>query len=102
VRLLALQADSIAQYGCPHGTLCLELAKQDAGSERIAAPLMQIPVDWAEQQFRAMGRRDARDLALELVISYQGNAVLTSALGRAELMARQARRIEKWIDALRR
>jgi AcrR family transcriptional regulator len=101
IRLLAGQADSIAQYGCPHGTLCLELAKQDAGSERIAAPLMQIPVFWAEQQFRAMGRRDASDLAVELVIAYQGNAVLTSALGRPELMARQARRLERWIDALR-
>jgi AcrR family transcriptional regulator len=101
IRLLAGQADSIAKYGCPHGTLCLELAKQDAGSERIAAPLMQIPVFWAEQQFRAMGRRDASDLAVELVIAYQGNAVLTSALGRPELMARQARRLERWIDALR-
>jgi TetR/AcrR family transcriptional regulator, transcriptional repressor for nem operon len=101
VRLLAEQADSIARYGCPHGTLCLELAKQDAGSERIAAPLMQIPVDWAERQFRAMGRRDARDLAVELVTSYQGNAVLTSALGRPELMSRQSRQLERWIDALR-
>jgi TetR/AcrR family transcriptional regulator, transcriptional repressor for nem operon len=102
VRLLAGQADSIAQYGCPHGTLCLELAKQDAGGDRIAAPLMQIPVGWAEQQFRAMGRRDAHDLALELVISHQGNAVLTNALGRPQLMTRQARRLERWIDALRR
>jgi AcrR family transcriptional regulator len=101
VRLLAGQADSIAQYGCPHGTLCLELAKLNAGPGRIAAPLMQIPVDWAEQQFSAMGRRDACDLAVELVTSYQGNAVLTSALGQPELMSRQARRLEKWIDGLR-
>jgi AcrR family transcriptional regulator len=102
VRLLAEQADLIAKYGCPHGTLCLELAKQDAGSERIAAPLMQVPIAWAEEQFRAMGRRDAQDLAVELVMSYQGNAVLTGALGRPELMARQTRRLERWIDALRK
>ncbi|MGH9026913.1 MAG: hypothetical protein ACRDWD_12475 [Acidimicrobiia bacterium] len=49
---------------------------------------MQIPLDWAEQQFRATGRRDAHDLAVELVASYQGSAVLTSALGQPELMAR--------------
>jgi AcrR family transcriptional regulator len=101
VRLLATQADSIAKYGCPHGTLCLELAKQAAGSDPLAAPLMQIPLSWAEQQFGAIGRRDAHDLAVELLISYQGNAVLTSALGQPELMARQTRRLEKWIDALR-
>ena len=32
--------------------------------------------------------------------SYQGSAVLTNALGQPELMARQARRLEKWIEAL--
>lgn len=100
VRFLAEQADSIANYGCPHGTLSLELAKQTAGSDPLAAPLMQIPLGWAEQQFRAMGRRDAHDLAVELLISYQGSAVLTGALGQPALMARQARRLDKWIDAL--
>lgn len=101
VRLLAEQADSIAAYGCPHGSLCMDLAKQATAPEPLAAPLMQIPLGWAEQQFRAMGRRNAYDLALELLVSYQGSAVLTSALGQPELMVRQARRIEKWIDAQR-
>jgi hypothetical protein len=62
---------------------------------------MQIPLGWAEHQFRAMGRRDAHDLAVELLVSYQGSAVLTGALGQPELMAHQARRLEKWIEALR-
>ena len=100
IRFLAEQADSIANYGCPHGTLSLELAKQTAGSDPVAAPLMQIPLDWAEHQFRAMGRRDAHELAVELLVSYQGSAVLTGALGQPGLMARQARRLEKWIEAL--
>ena len=99
VRFLAEQANSIAHYGCPHGTLSSDLAKQAAGSDVLAAPLMQIPLDWAEQQFSSMGRRDAHDLAVELFASYQGSAVLTNALGQPELMARQARRLEKWIEA---
>src|SRR5437879_10674102 len=33
VRLLAGQADSTAEYGCPHGTLCMELAKHTTGSD---------------------------------------------------------------------
>ncbi|MBO0864804.1 MAG: TetR/AcrR family transcriptional regulator [Mycobacterium sp.] len=101
IRFLAEHAYSIAQYGCPHGTLCLELGKQATGTDPVAAPLMRIPLDWAERQFRAMGRRDAHDLAVELLVSYQGSAVLTGALGKPELMAHQARRLEKWIEALR-
>jgi TetR/AcrR family transcriptional regulator, transcriptional repressor for nem operon len=100
VGVLAGRADPIAQYGCRYGTLCSELAKRTDGSDLLAAPLMQIPLDWAEQQFGAMGRRDAHDLAVELVASYQGSAVLTSALGQPELMARQARRLQRWIEEL--
>jgi AcrR family transcriptional regulator len=48
VRLLADRRDSIAQYGCPHGTLCSELAKRSGGSDPPAGPLMQIPIGWAE------------------------------------------------------
>lgn len=98
--LLAERADSTAQYGCPYGTLSSELAKQAGRSGSLAAPLMQTLLDWAEQQFRAMGRRDAHDLAVELVASYEGSAVLTSALGQPELMARQARRLQRWIEGL--
>jgi AcrR family transcriptional regulator len=101
VGLLAERADETAQYGCPYGTLSSELAKNAGGSDPLAAPLMQTLLDWAEQQFRAMGRRDARDLAAELVAAYEGSAVLTSTLGQPDLMARQARRLQRWIQALR-
>jgi AcrR family transcriptional regulator len=98
VRFLAEHADSTAQYGCPHGTLSTEMAKQAGDSDPVAAALMQIQLYWAEQQFQAMGRRDAHDLAIELLVGYQGSAVLTNALKRPDLMTRQARRLEKWID----
>ena len=99
VRFLAEHADSTSQYGCPHGTLSTELAKQAEEAGSLAAPLMQIQLDWAEQQFHAIGRRDAHDLAVELLVGYQGSAVLTNALRQPDLMTRQARRLEKWIDA---
>jgi hypothetical protein len=54
----------------------------------------------SEQKFRAMGRRDVYDLAVGLVATYQGITVVTSALRQPELMARQARRLQRWIEAL--
>jgi AcrR family transcriptional regulator len=99
VGLLAESRETIANHGCPYGTLCTELANSGT-SHPLTAPLMQTLLDWTEQQFHAMGRRDAHDLALELLIAYQGSAVLTNALVQPELMAREARRLEKWINAL--
>jgi AcrR family transcriptional regulator len=98
VRVLAGQRDLIARYGCPYGTLSAELSKRADGSDTITVPLLGIPLDWAEQQFRAMGRRDARDLAVELIAAYQGGAVLSSTLGQPDVMARLVRRLERWID----
>ena len=68
------ELNETAQYGCPYGTLSPELAKRAEGSDPLATPLMQVLLDWAEQKFRAKGRRDAPDLAVELVSPYERSA----------------------------
>jgi AcrR family transcriptional regulator len=100
VRALADQRDLTARFGCPHGTLCSELGKRGDELSDAAPQLMQIPIDWAEQQFRELGRRDAHDLAVALIASYQGISLLTNAFGDPRLMEREARRLERWIDEL--
>jgi TetR/AcrR family transcriptional regulator, transcriptional repressor for nem operon len=99
-RLVRDQGDTAARFGCPQGSLCSELDKRNDGIDRLASALIRIPIDWAEQQFRAMGRRDARDLAVALIASYQGISLLTNTLRDPALMAREARRLERWIDTL--
>lgn len=100
VRMAAGKGELTARYGCPQGTLCSELDKRADPLARDAAKLMQIPIEWAEQQFRAMGRRDARDLAVALIAAYQGISLLTNTLREPELMSKEARRLERWIDSL--
>jgi TetR/AcrR family transcriptional repressor of nem operon len=100
VRMLADQRELTSRYGCPQGSLCSELDKRDDELARSCAQLMRLPIDWAEQQFRAMGRRDARELAVALIASYQGVALLTNAFREPDLMGREARRLERWVDSL--
>jgi AcrR family transcriptional regulator len=99
-RELTDQRDLIAQYGCPHGTLCSELEKRTGGTDHATARLLAIPIEWTERQFRAMGRQDAHDLAVEFMAAYQGSAVLTQALRQPELMTHEGRRLKRWIDSL--
>lgn len=98
VDVLADRSAETALYGCPYGTLATELAKRADATDPHAVELMRIPLDWAEREFRALGKRDARGLAVELVAGYQGAAVLAGTLGEPELMAGQARRLRRWID----
>jgi TetR/AcrR family transcriptional regulator, transcriptional repressor for nem operon len=100
VRMLADQRELTAQYGCPQGSLCSELDKRDDELSRSCAQLITLPIKWAEGQFRALGRRDAHELAVALIASYQGIALLTNTLRDPELMRREGRRLERWIDSL--
>ena len=94
------QADRVAQYGCPLGSLCQELDKHDDDLSLKAARLISLSVDWAEGQFRLMGRSDAHDLAIALIAAFQGTSLLTNTFRDPEIMIRQSRRIEHWIDSL--
>jgi TetR/AcrR family transcriptional regulator, transcriptional repressor for nem operon len=100
VRELTFHSERIADYGCPLGTLCSELEKRGWNPGALVADLMRVPVDWAEEQFRSLGRDDARDLALDLVAAYEGNALLANALREPGMMSRAARRMGQWIDSL--
>ena len=43
---------------------------------------------------------EARDLAIALIASYQGISLLTNTFRDPELMIREGRRLERWIDSL--
>ena len=94
------QRELIARYGCPLGTLCSELDKREDGLDREAANVFGIVIDWAEGQFRQMGRRDAHELAITLLAGVQGAALLANTFRDPEIMTRQIRQLERWIDSL--
>jgi TetR/AcrR family transcriptional regulator, transcriptional repressor for nem operon len=97
---LCRRADLVARYGCPLGSLCSELDKRDDAVERVSAQLLEIPIAWLREQFGEMGRRDAEGLALALMASYQGIALLTNTFHDPKLMTSECRRLERWIDSL--
>jgi TetR/AcrR family transcriptional regulator, transcriptional repressor for nem operon len=101
VTLLTGQSELVSELGCPQGTLCSELGKRATRpGDRAVAELMRIPIEWAEQQFTAMGQPDAHDLAVSLIANYEGMALLASTFRDPTLLAREGRRLEQWIDSL--
>jgi AcrR family transcriptional regulator len=70
IRTWADRRDLLASHGCPIGSLAAELGKREDPLHGQAAALLSRLVDWAQEQFAAMGRRDARELAVALVSAY--------------------------------
>lgn len=107
-RLIALlQAErdnesALARYGCPHGSLCQELDKDENQLPTAAAQLFQAYLDWAEQQFRLLGKdeREAKDLALDLIALLQGSLLLAASFRSPELLEQRLQRLETWLRSL--
>jgi AcrR family transcriptional regulator len=100
VREFAAQSEIVAQYGCPFGSLCSELDKRVNQKSFPTAELIRLPIEWAEQQFRSLGRRDAHDLALDLLAAYEGSALLANTMRDPSVLSKAARRLDRWIDTL--
>jgi hypothetical protein len=94
--------DLVARYGCPFGTLAAELERGDDCVDGMAAKPIGLILDWAEDQFRQMGRRDARDLAIALLSGVQGAALLANTLRDPDIITGQVRHLGRWIDSLSR
>ena len=100
VREFTAQSEMVAEYGCPLGSLCSELDKRVRDAGVPGAELMRLPIEWAEDQFRSLGRPDAHDLAFDLLAAYEGSALLANTMHDPEVLSRAAHRISHWIDAL--
>jgi AcrR family transcriptional regulator len=100
IAVFASQSELVAQYGCPLGSLCSELGKTPRHSDIAGARLMNVWIDWAEEQFRQMGQRDTRDLAVSLLAANQGSALLSNTFRDPSVHVREARRLTRWVDSL--
>jgi AcrR family transcriptional regulator len=100
VGVLTSRRDRLASYGCPIGSLSSELDKREDAMRADAGIILTGLIDWAEVQFRAMGREDARELAVALIAAYEGIALIAATLRDPSLISVEGDRLNRWIDSL--
>jgi len=91
----------LAQNGCPIGTLCSELHKQGGPLAQQASKVFEGLLTWLTTQFQLMGKQDeSEDLALHLLSTIEGAAVLAQSFQTSEYFEREASRLKGWIRTL--
>jgi TetR/AcrR family transcriptional repressor of nem operon len=90
----------IVAHGCPLGGLSHELHKHDAELGADAARPLRAILEWAERQFRELGQRNPRALAVTFLGAIQGAALLANAFDDERLLKQEIRRIETWVASL--
>jgi AcrR family transcriptional regulator len=93
--------EALARAGCPVGSLCAELGKEEGKlAGEAALPFRQL-LAWIEAQFTALGRgREKSSLAVHLLSSLQGVSLLANCFRDPSLVTREARHLNGWIESL--
>lgn len=89
----------IVKSGCPIGSLCQELAKQDDLLAISARKLLNDRLLWVEKQFQAMGIGQAsHELAVQFVAKIQGHSLLAHTFKNPEIIEQLKPIVNTWLD----
>jgi TetR/AcrR family transcriptional regulator, transcriptional repressor for nem operon len=101
IQMMLDNDQTLAQSGCPIGTLCSELHKQGGPLAQHASKIFESLLAWLTTQFQLMGKQDeSEDLALHLLSAIQGAVVLAQSFQTPEYFEREAGRLKEWIRTL--
>ena len=92
--------DELAENGCTLGTLSYELRRSETRLNALAHSLVGVLLDWAEQQFIAMGQPDAHALALQFTSDMQGMSLISNVLNDPDVVDCMVSRTRQWLQAL--
>jgi TetR/AcrR family transcriptional repressor of nem operon len=100
IHILIANRSDIKRFGCPVGTLNMELAKLGHGSRAEATSLFTLFRTWLRKQFTLLGRKDDADaLAMHVLAMSQGVATLATAFHDDKFIEREVQRMCDWLSA---
>ena len=92
--------DDIVLNGCPIGTLCSELAKDENDLREVSRAVFSLMRSWLVEQFTALNCADADDKAMDMLARMQGVTVMASAFGDRKFIHRSLVQLQTWIKSL--
>ena len=96
----AQSRSTLSDHGCPLGTLAYEISRTDDALNETSGLLISVLLDWCRDQFEAMGKPDADQLALQMVANLQGMSLIANALNDPTVVDQMVNRTRDWINGL--
>lgn len=99
--ILDNSSDALVRYGCPMGTLNLELGKEQQDLQEKAENLFKVFEMWLADQFSELGYAGrAHEFALRVMAFGQGISVITYIHHDPSFTKREKERLANWLDQL--
>lgn len=101
ISMLLNNEEDLVRYGCPMGSLNVELSKTQPEMQTKAKEMFGVFVDWLMRQFEAVGQSgEARELALHFMARAQGVSLITNVYADPVFLRHEVAQINRWIDEL--
>ncbi|MDH5784515.1 MAG: TetR/AcrR family transcriptional regulator [Chromatiales bacterium] len=95
------ELDDVLRYGCPMGSLNVELGKNQLHLQSQATEMFSLFRGWLEQQFDELGLGEKKvEYALHLLSVAQGAALIGNVYRDRTFIAAEVARMDKWIATL--
>lgn len=94
------ETKELNECGCPYTGLVLDLDRTKSGLLHQADACVRVLIDWAGDQFRALGYPNYREMGFEFIARVQGTILLGHVLHDTARMRRQMAELGHWVDAL--
>lgn len=100
VQMLLSEEQGVVRYGCPMGSINMELGKCQLSLRDKAREMFDLFQDWLSLVFKQLGYKDHTAQAKHLLAMAQGAALMSYVYTDAKILRDECKAINDWIDKL--
>ena len=99
-RMLLNEQQDVVRYGCPMGSLNVELGKNQLPLRDRSRAMFDLFQAWLAGLFKQLGKKNHKALSKHLLAMAQGAALMSYVYSDAGMLKDECKAIDEWIDAI--
>lgn len=100
VQMLLNEEEDIVRYGCPLGSLNVELGKCQLPLQVKAREMFDLYQEWLVKIFKQLDKKNSKSRSRHLLAMVQGAALMSYVYSETKVLKDEHKVIEQWIDSL--
>ena len=100
VTMLLNEEKALMRYGCPIGSLNMELGKAQRNLQQHSKDMFDILLEWLRKAFRQLGYKDDKAMSMHLLAMGQGASMMAHVYADSRLLKSECNKMLEWIDTL--
>ena len=98
LEMLVHEEESIVKYGCPVGTISLELSKSSVDLQQQVKDIFETLRQWIDEKMSAAGlAKNSTALSMEMLARLQGTTVLANVYHDIDFLRQSVQQHKQWL-----